>query len=361
MFIEYKGPMIFRFFILCGLFMLPVGSLQADNVENDAKLSRKLVNDIFQPLHSEFLYLSERLANDTVDLCERPSSSSTYKLQTDFTYVVEAYSAIEFFRLGPLLENNRKNRLFFWPDKRRVGERQLSSLLISSDAITITADQLAGKSVALQGFTALERLLFKASSFPLENSPQCHLISVVTRNIANMARELNTAWSTESDYVQSLLKPNAGSKHFRTSDEVVGRVFTQVKVGLDVLHDAKLAPLLSNDPKKMSRTPMWLSQRYIAMLTGNLYGIKVLLLDSGMIENTELHEDLSFEFKYIEHVFEKLKPMLYSKNDDGTLARDARILLNQIMAVVNGIRYVVNVEVAKSLGVSAGFNSEDGD
>ena len=353
--------MFLRFLLLNCLLMLPVCHLQAATAKADPELAQKLVDGVYRPLHSRFADLSASYARDFNDLCEKRASSSAYRLQADFTKVLEAFSAIELFRLGPLLEDNLKNRLFYWPDKRRVGERQLKKLLADENGATISVDELAQKSVALQGFSALERLLFTTNLHPLEVKPQCHLIPVVIQNIAEMASKLDKAWLADSDYTRSMLQPHTDSEHFRTPDEVMRSVYTQAKVGLDIVLNDKLAPLVSNEPKRMASAPMWLSQRPIANLTGNLQALRALLLDSGLLANTKFQEELSIEFDYIDHVLEKLKPTVYLQQDSGELKRETRILLNQLTGVVAGVRYVVSVKVANALGVRAGYNSEDGD
>lgn len=335
--------------------------VQADEPTLGSDLSQNIIEQVYRPLHGSFAELSKKAAGQAVGLCQNRLASSGYQLQSEFTRLLEAYSAIELFRTGPLLENNRKNRLFYWPDNRRVGKRQLTALLESEGATALTVEQLARKSVALQGFTALERLLFTQSLHPLEEAPQCHLIPLIMQNIADMAGAMYRGWSVDSDYLRSLLQPYKGSEYFRTHNEVVRGVFTQAKVGLDNVIDAKLVLLLSNDQNKMAQSPMWLSQRAVAMLTGNVQGLRGLLLDSGLLANTRFQEELRYDFDYIDRVLAKLKPMVYLQDESGKLKREPRILLNQLAAVLTGIRYVVSSEVSKELGVSTGFNSDEGD
>lgn len=350
-----RATLVFCFFLLTS------GSLQSADSGPNTGFSQRLVSDVYQPHHVYFSKVSKEFALQSVGLCERPPASLTFKLQVGFTDLLEAYSVIEMFRIGPLLDQNRKNRLYYWPDKRRAGERQLRSLLNSGEIHTINAEMLADKSVTLQGFTSLERLLFSASLLPVEKTPQCHLITAVNQNIANMAGQLDVAWHSDSDFVSSLKNPSADSDYFRTHNEVVRSVYTQAKVGLDLLLNEKLASLLSSDQKRVKQSPMWLSQRTVAMLTGNIRGLEALILDSGLLYGTPHHEDLRVEFNYLRHVLDKLKPTFYLKDADGNIKPDVRIRLNQLAAAVAQIRYIIGIEVAFTLGISAGFNSEDGD
>ncbi|MFK7858843.1 MAG: imelysin family protein [Granulosicoccus sp.] len=355
--------LIFNALLATTLLISPVWGITAEEADNTdrAGLSENLVMGVYRPLHSAFADSAQDWASEVSDLCERRPASSAYKMQFRFAKLIELYSAIELYRVGPLLEDNLQNRIFYWPDKRSVGQRQLRNLMASLDDQKMTVEALVQKSVAVQGFAALERLLFQSEFQTIESAPQCSLIIVIINNIATMARELDTAWQSDSGFIQSLLEPHADSEHFRDSEEVLRSAYTQVKVGLDVVLDGKLRLLLSNDEKMMRQTPLWVSQRTVSMLMGNLKGLRALLLDSGMLAETRYEEELHLEFDYIEHVLSELRPMVYFVENDGTLKPEIKMLMNKLAAVVAGVRFTVNTDVSRDLGISAGFNSEDGD
>ena len=334
---------------------------RAEDSNLDSSIAHRLVTHVYQPLHAEFAETSARWATGTIGLCQRPPASSVYKLQVGFMQLVQAFGAVELFRIGPLLEDNLQHRLFFWPDKRAIGERQLRVLVASLDKKPVTAQQLAEKSVAVQGFTALERLLFTPGYLPVELAPQCHLLPVVMENIAEMAEQLDNGWQSTSEFAQLFLSPQADSTYFRSTEEVARSVFTQIKVGLDIVIDGKLRPLLSGDKTTVKDAPLWISQRTVAMLTGNIHGLEGLLFESGLLDDTEVAAQLGVEFEYINHVLRQLKPVVRFKGDDDKLRPEVRVLMNKLAAVIAGVRHTVNNDVADQLGLSAGFNSEDGD
>lgn len=347
--------------LLSVVLLLLANTVWSAKSSHGSGMAENLVGDIYRPLHRQFAQSSAQWASEIADLCERRPASSAFTLQATFGHVLEDYAAIELFRLGPLLEDNLQNRLFYWPDKRGVAERQLRGLLNAEDASSLSAEELAGKSVALQGFTALERLLYTPGLQPLEVSPQCDVIIAIVQNLASMAGQLDAAWSLNSGFTGSLITPDSQSEHFRSEEEVLRSVFTQISVGLDVVLDGKLAPLLSNEIKTMQQTPMWKSQRTVAMLTGNLLGLRALLLDSGILADTRFEDELRLEFDYVDRILKKLKPIVYFVNPDGSLILESKVLFGTLAAVVEGIRYTVDVDVSEALGLSSGFNSEDGD
>lgn len=97
------------------------------------------------------------------------------------------------------------------------------------------------------------------------------------------------------------------------------------------------------------------------MLAGNLQGLRTLLLDSGTLSNTLYQAELQFEFDYLDSVLKKLKPIIYFKQANGALTLESRLLFNRLAAVSAGINRLVTVDISNALGVSSGFNSEDGD
>ncbi len=329
--------------------------------DSKPKISNNVVTNVYQPLHAEFATAAHGIAAASIDLCQRRPASSVYRMQVQFAQLVERYGAVEMFRVGPLLEDNRLNRLFYWPDTRRVAGRQLRTFTNSADVQSITQDRLAKKSVALQGFTALERLLFLPQYQPIETGPPCVLISAITHNIAHMAEELQVGWETDTEFVQALLHPASESAYFRSADEVLRSVYTQVKTGLDSLLDNKLQPLLSADEKQRQLAPFWISQRTSALLRGNVRGLQALLLESGMLDGTRFEKRFNIEFAFIHHLLRKLAPITHFMEPDGALTSEFKVLVHQLSAVLAGIRHTLNSEVAVELQLSAGFNSEDGD
>lgn len=343
-----------------GAFALLSTSVLASDSAPRYLNTEKLVSTIYQPAYLRFAESAKRWALEAEGLCNRPSASSIYTMQTSFTDLVTDFSSIELFRLGPLLENQLQHRFFYWPDTRRVGERQLRGLLFDPDTLTLNADGLAKKSVALQGFSALERLLFSSQYLPIEAMPQCHVAQVVIQNIAAMANQLNLAWSTDSTIVQALAEPDAESAYFRTESEIVRSVMTQIITGLDVVLNRKIKPLLSMELRAIKKAPLWKSQRTVSMLRGNLESIQALLFDSELIAETRLEENLRIEFSYVNHMLAKYKFMVKYSDDNGRLTAEAEVLLQSLSAAVGGIAYSVNTELPRLLGVVA-FNSSEGD
>lgn len=343
-----------------GFFAISGPSVSAQDSVPISLNTEKLVNEIYKPSFYSFAESARLAAQESEGLCDRAAASSVYGLQTTFSNLVTEFSRIELYRLGPLLENELQHSLFYWPDKRRVGERQLRQLLADPEIQNLDANGLSEKSVALQGFTALERLLFLSTYLPIETMPQCHVAQVVIQNIAAMATQLNRTWSNESSIVDALLEPNAESVYFRDEKEVVRSVMTQIIIGLDTVLNKKLLPFQSEEIASVKKAPLWISQRTLAMLRGNLASIEALLFHSELIADTRLEKQLRNEFNYVNYLLGKSASMVKYSDEDGRLTAEADVLFNSLSAVVSSIAYLVNTQMPRLLGVVV-FNSSEGD
>ncbi|MGQ7844881.1 imelysin family protein [Granulosicoccus sp. 3-233] len=347
--------------LAAALLMLPATRLRAAEFQATPQLSANWVQDVYQPAFRRFANAADAWTSTTKDLCESGPASRIHALQTDFTRLLQDYARVEIFRSGPMLDNHLQNRLFYWPDKRRVGERQLRSLLADTDIASLSVRQLARKSVAVQGFPALERLLFSDGHYTVEETPLCHVVQTLIQNIASMADELDRAWQSDSEYVQAFLHPEPSSPHFRNANEALRSVITEIVTGLDSLVDRKLQTLLSGDPRIIRTAPLWRSRRTVAMLTGNVAGIRSLLFDAGLLQQLAMEDELTTDFDYVDHLLGKLQYTFAFAGPDGQLSPEVDTVFASLSAVLNDIRHTVNHQVLTPLGMGVNFNADDGD
>ncbi len=340
---------------------LSTAQTRAAEFQGTPELSERWVQQVYQPAFQQFASAASQWAAGTKDLCGSTLGSRIYSLQTDFTRVLKDYARVEIFRSGPLLDNHLQNRLFYWPDKRRVGERQLRNLLADEDVASLSVQQLADKSVAVQGFPALERLLFSDGKYTVEEAPLCHVVETIIQNIASMANELDGAWQSDTEYVQAFLHPDATSPYFRNHAEALRSVITEIVTGLDSLVDRKLQPLLSEDPRLIRTAPLWRSRRTVAMLGGNISSIRSLLFDAGLLQQLDMEDELTTDFDYVDHLLRKLQYTFAFADANGQLSPEVDTVFASLSAVLDDIRHTVNDDVLTPLGMGVNFNADDGD
>jgi len=348
------------------VMLLLTGSIRAeaqtDLNETAAAISRT-IDEIFQPSHQRFVEATRQLLESAEISCRDRSAQAVSRLRADYESLISAFARIELYRMGPMTEQLRQNRLFYWPDKRRVGERQLRELLSSASSATLTEAALIEKSVALQGIPALERLLYSKNA--TENlvdvqTSNCHVATIITQNLHSMATAMNEGWTDESGLVSSMRDPTGDSRTFRNHQEVLQRLATLIVVGVDVVLDKKIQPLVG-DNVSVKNAPLWLSEQTVTMITENHHGIRSLLIDSGLATDTGLEDELQFEFRTVDSILEKLASLPSLTDEHTQLTRQTLSLTKALSAVVGGIQSTLNDRFVQRLGISAGFNSEDGD
>lgn len=321
------------------------------------------IKNVFQAGYVQLSQSSLQLLESARAGCHDSNLKTLSQMQDEFRSVVSAFARVEMYRLGPMVEELRQNRLFYWPDKRRVGERQLRKLLKDPTSKELTESRLAGKSVALQGLPALERLLFgKSAVVNITNNTaaDCHVVTVIAENIHSMANSIESGWNDKSDLVISMRNPTADSDVFRTEQEVLTRLVTQIVIGVDTVLNRKIRPLVGTSAN-IRAAPLWLSQQTMPMIKGNLEGIRALLIDSGLAADTNLEDELQFEFRSANTMLERLLLLPDLTDASGKLTDDANSLTKALAAVVTGIHVTLDDRFLSALGISTGFNSEDGD
>jgi predicted lipoprotein len=205
--------------------------------------------------------------------------------------------------------------------------------------VPLSLEETAKKSVAVQGFPALERLLYartatRALSTP--DSPECRVASVIAQTIDAMASALNAGWRSDSPLVQNLLHPQAHSAGFRSNEEVLRSFVTQILVGVEIVLDRKIAPL-PGDGVELRQAPMWRSGQTFNMIEANLAGLRALTVDSGLAEATRLGSQLAFEFRTADGLVQCPQALPKLNDDRRSLNDEAASLVQSLQAVLNGI------------------------
>ncbi len=120
----------------------------------------KAVDGFIRPGYETFRDKARALESTMQALCADPSANKMNDAKQGFADTVDAWSHIEIVRVGPVIEQNRFERILYYPDKKGLGLKQVQRYLADKDESVTTADGLKTKSVAAQGLGALEFVLY---------------------------------------------------------------------------------------------------------------------------------------------------------------------------------------------------------
>jgi uncharacterized protein len=237
----------------CLLVALVIGGLSSPAIAfDDAALARQSYEKIIVPGYAAFADASNALAGKAGTLCASPSTTSLAETRDAARAALLAFGRVEVIRFGPIAQKQRQDRLLFYPDAHGIVAKQTAKLLAKKDAADIDAEKLAGASVAVQGFGALDVALYGRGSEQLgepgpEASFRCGYIKALTADIAQIARETLDEWKGE--YGKLWLSPGGDNKTYLSAKETTQALYRAYVTQLEVLRMQRLAAVSGPDAK----------------------------------------------------------------------------------------------------------------
>ena len=204
-------------------------------------------------------------------------------------------------------------------------------------------------SAAAQGFTALERLRYEPQT---DSDYACRLTQVVATGLADKSAAILAGWPAFAT-----LMTTAGTDdntRFQSEDEASRALYTALSTGLEFLHDQRLGrPLGTFDrprPRRAEARRSERSQRHIELALAALDDLATSMIDGDLTDTRS--------------TFAKARELATSLDDPalaGVSDPIRRIRVEALQRTVRDIQNAVNTEIGKPLGITAGFNSLDGD
>jgi hypothetical protein len=286
-----------------------------------------------------------------------------------FRAAVGAQAHLAVLRAGALADENRLERLAFIPDGRGVVRRQVTRLIAAREDSALDALSLRGKSVALQGLTALEWAAFDGEGRILlgemgeDGAYRCAYARALAQRMTATVAEVSQAFAEPSGQTALLLSAGPGNTLAVTHKEAAGLVFNAMMTSLELVRDQMLAPLLGDGlaPARAARVPFSRSRCSIAYLSGAVQGLNDAIQAAGFADAVHdaawIGNTLSFE------TGNALRALAAVPADiEAALADDeAAARLAYVHTILTGLRATLGGELAGHLDFRGGFNALDGD
>src|SRR5690606_25872961 len=145
---------------------------------------------------------------------------------------------------------------------------------------------LAGQSVAVQGLTALEILIFDEKT-PLGTGTdeaaryRCALAGAIAANMHAVAGEISAGWTGDGGYRMKMLTPGSDNALYKGAGETVRGVAKALATGLELCRDRFVMPEL---------TPVSVKPLRRARLAFEPAGLTGAYLESSLKALKELYE-----------------------------------------------------------------------
>ncbi len=327
-----------------------------------------VIERVVVPAHESFSDAATAQAITMERLCAQPGTGSLVDARAAFETLALAWSRIEMFRFGPARTENRFEKLFYWPDRKGRGLKQVQAILATEDETASAAKRLSQKSVAVQGLPALEFVLFGTGADALESGStfRCTYGQAIASVVADNATALLTGW-TEADGFADAMR-NAGSMEspYQSHQEAVQDLLRAASEQVQIVRDLKISASIGAGPEKAKpkRAPFWRSDLTMATMIANLDGVAALL-SGGLVallpEDEIRHASaLDFEMSQARKTLDGLK----STGSDWTALAgqtEGHQKLSYTLIPLAGAIRVIAESFPAALGLTLGFNSLDGD
>ena len=360
-----------RFMIsLLALLLLSGPALAAEDAPSQPiePVLQRMLTDYIRPGYAGFDETATTLQDAMAELCSVPSQAHLDAARTAFSAVVNKWARIEWLRLGPVMAEDRLERILFFPDRKGTGRKQVQAALAAKSDEVTDPDVLAGKSVAMQGLGALEFILFGTGSDELVQAAaghRCGFGSAAATNLADRAGEIVAGWADDGAYVPLFLKPGQGNPFFRTGREALSVLLGQMIHGLEAIRDTRIGAFLDRDEPDRARPKLalfWRSQLTLPTVGAGISGLEALFNNSGIEIVTQelaprLGDTIRFEFTQAIRTADSLNAPVEELVADPQSRRKLVYLDYAIKIIIDRL----DKDFAQAGGLAVGFSFGDGD
>jgi len=333
-----------------------------------AKTVLAVVDQFVIPAYRALAQATDAQEKEWTAFAAKRDSSSLEPLYGAYNAACDAWANVQIVKTGPTGLFLRAERFAYWPEARNVTQRTLDALIAANDPKELAPDKLARDSVAAQGLTALERLLYDngdKSLAGLLKAPgqagqwRTQVGQGIAHNLNLIAKDVLAEW-TATDGVRAAIAANTGWKTiFADAPEGARLLLTDLVAGFKLMHDVKLLPVLgaNADAARPALAEAWRSGRSQRDLALNL--------EAAHAMTKIFAEPIPASHKpKIEALYATAAKAIDAVPADLGAAAADKARRPRVEAVRAAIK-AVQVELAKTLpadlGITLGFNSLDGD
>ncbi|TFF24907.1 peptidase M75, Imelysin [Jiella endophytica] len=362
--------------LLCLVVLPPQAQAQENSAPEVSKATREekldvvwnAVDGTIRPGYAAFADAAEETRGAMDDLCSLPNGENVQGAREAFAELVRSWSRIEFIQFGPVMDDNRGSRILFFPDRRSIGLKQVQAILADKDESATSPDELAGKSVAVQGLGALEYVLYGTGAETLstrDGNFRCRFGAAIGGNLERLGRAISDDWAKdEGGIVERLTNPNEDDPAYRSADDSLKEIVGVFINGFEAIRDLRLNPAMGEN-EKSAKPKLFLfhrSELTLASLQANFAGMKDLFTSSDMATllppaHAYLKDSIAFEFENAEMALDKLSPPLTKV----VASKADRQNLTYLLIVTDSLQSQFAGQLSPLLGLSAGFSALDGD
>ena len=286
-----------------------------------------------------------------------------------FAATVAAWSKVEPIRFGPVTQDHRYERIFYWPDPKGLGTRQMREALAKQDETVTDPDELAGKSVALQGLPALEYLLYGDGAASLAKAApkapfRCGFALAVAANLARIAQGGRRWLAGRRALRRRPISSGPDNSAYHTPKEVTLDLFKTFTAGIELVRDQKLAKPLGAKPERgQAEARALLAKRPHLRQHGRQSRRRARPVRQRRLRPSRAGEFAGVENSILfdlDHAIEVLRG-IDQPIAEAVRNEDMRAKLEALRVALKSAATTAGDMISRGAGLSFGFNAMDGD
>lgn len=326
----------------------------------------RAVDDAIRPGYRAFQASAGKLAETTATFCKAPSQAGRKAVDDAFRQAVTDWGHIEIVRIGPVIDDNRFERVLFYPDRKGTGLKQVQALLQKQEEKDTDAATMGGKSVAIQGFGAIEFALYGTGAETLMDTPdsfRCRYATAVATHIETTAGELVAAWDAPEGVQNDWKHPGPQNPVFRTGREAITALLGILVHGAEAVRDQRIETFYRNGGIARPKSAVfWRSGNTWTSISANIEGLQVLFDTSGMRELVDpnfasINDNIDFVLKSLGHI----APMVDPDVEKAVSTPEEQQKINFLLVNTRDLILRLDAGYGGAIGLGSGFSFSDGD
>ena len=211
-----------------------------------AAIAKASLEQYIRPGYAHLAESTEALNQSVTALCRTPSEAALKDAKEAFAATVQAWSMVEPIRFGPVAEQHRYERIFYWPDPKGLGARQMREALDKAgrdgNRSRVAFGQERG---AARPAGARISPLWRRRRHSGKGRRRSHLPLPLRRNHRRQCCRHGQghrfeAGSDGAPYAKAYLEPGPADAAYHTPKEVTLELFKTFATGIEMVRDQKI-------------------------------------------------------------------------------------------------------------------------
>lgn len=291
------------------------------------------------------------------------------RLRPDFREAVIAWGKVAHLSFGPLAENNKYERVFFWLDRKGIARRQVARALRDAPQDYLDIDKLGERSIGVQGLPALEQLIVTPPRKGGDLVFKCEYAIAIAGNLESVARKVAAEWAVDGSWGQRWLTAGPENPTYLQPQETTFKLIRAFLEHSERIRDVELfRPLSGIMSGRALLGPFARSGLTMDFIAARITGLRNLIQDGGLAaetlrtaqarkspEATQAIEQVKFELRFLvelSYKFARVPDFFNSQRKSEAIS---------LGAPLKSARVVAETAFGLTTDIPVGFNATDGD